>query len=106
MIRKNISLLLVFMFVQIAYVQAVVNLDQAFANDAHYRRGSWITETVEESFHMFHKQLAYSVVCAHELCEDHSSNIATFGFSAHKADGTVLTSISFPLLFSSGKFCS
>lgn len=103
MIRKNIKLLLIFMFVQIASVRGMVSLDQAFANDAYYRRDSWVIEPVKESFHPFHKQLAYSVVREHELCEDPSSNIAAFGFSTHKADGTVLSYISFPLLFSSGK---
>lgn len=91
------------MFVQISSVRGMVSLDQAFANDAYYRRDSWVIEPVKESFHLFHKQLAYSVVCAHELCEDPSSNIAAFGFSTHKADGTVLAYVSFPLLFSSGK---
>ena len=103
MIRKNIKLLLIFVFVQVAFVQGVVSLDQFFAEDAYYRKDSWLEKPVEENLHLFHKQLAYSVVCAHELCEDPSSNIAAFGFSAHKADGTVLSYIKFPLLFSSGK---
>ena len=76
MIRKNIKLLLIFVFVQVAFVQGVVSLDQFFAEDAYYRKDSWLKKPVEENLHLFHKQLAYSVVCAHELCEDPSSNIA------------------------------
>ena len=63
---------------------------------------SWIS-TPSKEYVAIHEELAYNVVCAHELCEDPSSNTAAFGFSAHKSDGTVIKTIKFPLLFSSGK---
>lgn len=82
--------------------QASIPIDSLCAMDQHYRTTSWISPPSEKDV-LIHQKLAYSVVCAHELCEDPSSNIAAFGFSAHKSDGAVMKTIEFPLLFSSGK---
>ena len=96
--------LIIFLLINILCpdTQASDPIDKLFAMDQHYRTTSWIPTPSKESV-AIHEELAYSVVCAHELCEDPSSNIAAFGFSAHKSDGTVIKTIKFPLLFSSGK---
>ena len=92
-------------FILLLYVtQKAICVDANFASDAYYRFKSWQHTTVmKESTHHIHQQLAHSVVYAHELCEDPSSNIAAFGFSIHDEGGTILKNVAFPLLFSSGK---
>ena len=106
----------VIVFQSFFFTQEIACLDADFANDGWYRHESWKNSsshsssssgadiTVTEKTQFLHKQLAYSVVCAHELCEDPSSNVAAFGISLHRKDNhSVIAHIPFPLLFSSGR---